>query len=80
MMLYVCCCYRRVLYSPRPPKMVVNLFYPLSGIICFTKQKDTEQILNAWSGNLNSVMDLIGNVNHLITKERMVNLFPFLLK
>ncbi|XP_063682947.1 26S proteasome non-ATPase regulatory subunit 12-like [Bolinopsis microptera] len=45
----------------------------LDGIISFTKQKDTEQILNAWSGNLNSVMDLIGNVNHLITKERMVH-------
>lgn len=45
----------------------------LDGIISFTKPKDTEEILNAWSGNLNSVMNLIGNVNHLITKERMVH-------
>ena len=45
----------------------------LDGVISFSKQKDTEEILNAWSGNLNSVMNLIGNSNHLITKERMVH-------
>jgi len=45
----------------------------LDGIISFTKPKDTEEVLNAWSGNLNSVMNLIGNCNHLITKERMVH-------
>jgi len=45
----------------------------LDGIVSFMKPKDTEEILNAWSGNLNSVMNLIGNSNHLITKERMVH-------
>lgn len=45
----------------------------LDGVISFTAPKDTEEILNAWSGNLNSVMNLIGNSNHLITKERMVH-------
>lgn len=45
----------------------------LDGVISFSRQRDTEEILNAWSGNLNSVMELLGNSNHLITKERMVH-------
>lgn len=45
----------------------------LDGVISFSKPKNVEEILNSWSGNLNSVMSLIGNCNHLITKERMVH-------
>jgi len=45
----------------------------LDGVVNFSKTRDTEEILNSWSGNLNSVMTLIGNCNHLITKERMVH-------
>ena len=50
----------------------IRNFILWTGIISFSKPKDTEEVLNAWSGNLNSVMNLIGNCNHLITKERMV--------
>jgi len=45
----------------------------LDGVVSFTKQKSTEEVLNSWSGNLNAVMTLIGNSNHLITKEKMVH-------
>lgn len=45
----------------------------LEGIINFTQQKDPNDILNDWSYNINTLMQLVNKTNHLITKEEMVH-------
>lgn len=45
----------------------------LDGIINFQQQKDPNDILNDWSHNINSLMQLVNKTNHLITKEEMVH-------
>ena len=45
----------------------------LEGIVNFTEQKDPNDILNDWSFNINTLMQLVNKTNHLITKEEMVH-------
>ena len=47
----------------------------LEGIINFTQQKDPNDLLNDWSHNINTLMQLVNKTNHLITKEEMVHQF-----
>ncbi|XP_028395643.1 26S proteasome non-ATPase regulatory subunit 12-like [Dendronephthya gigantea] len=43
------------------------------GTISFLPHKEPNDILNEWSHNINSLMDLLNKTNHLITKEEMVH-------
>lgn len=45
----------------------------LEGIVNFTQQKDPNDLLNDWSHNINTLMQLVNKTNHLITKEEMVH-------
>ncbi|KAH3863587.1 26S proteasome non-ATPase regulatory subunit 12-like [Dreissena polymorpha] len=45
----------------------------LEGIVNFTEQKDPNDILNDWSLNINTLMQLVSKTTHLITKEEMVH-------
>ena len=47
----------------------------LEGIVNFTQQKDPNDLLNDWSHNINTLMQLVNKTNHLITKEEMVHQF-----
>ncbi|KAI8924944.1 hypothetical protein BC831DRAFT_463209 [Entophlyctis helioformis] len=44
-----------------------------AGIINFVSPKDPNTILNDWSQNINSLLELIVKTNHLITKEEMIH-------
>ncbi|CAB4007558.1 26S proteasome non-ATPase regulatory subunit 12 [Paramuricea clavata] len=43
------------------------------GTINFQPHKEPNEILNEWSHNINSLMQLLNKTNHLITKEEMVH-------
>ena len=45
----------------------------LAGIINFQEARDPSHILNDWSHNLNSLMQVVNRTMHLITKEQMVH-------
>lgn len=45
----------------------------LDGIINFRQHKDPNSILNDWSHNISTLMNLVNKTNHLITKEEMVH-------
>lgn len=45
----------------------------LDGIINFRQHKDPNNILNDWSHNISTLMQLVNKTNHLITKEEMVH-------
>lgn len=45
----------------------------LDGIVSFSQAKDPNDMLNEWSFNINSLMDLVNKTTHLITKEEMVH-------
>ena len=45
----------------------------LDGIINFRQHKDPNSILNDWSHNISTLMQLVNKTNHLITKEEMVH-------
>ncbi|XP_022313454.1 26S proteasome non-ATPase regulatory subunit 12-like [Crassostrea virginica] len=45
----------------------------LEGIVHFSQHKDPSDILNDWSFNINTLMQLVNKTNHLITKEEMVH-------
>ncbi|XP_076333341.1 regulatory particle non-ATPase 5 [Tachypleus tridentatus] len=45
----------------------------LAGIINFSQQKDPNEVLNDWSRNLNSLMQLVNKTTHLINKEEMIH-------
>ncbi|CAG2112556.1 unnamed protein product [Medioppia subpectinata] len=42
-------------------------------VVNFAAQKDPNQVLNDWSRDLNSLMQLVGKTNHLINKEEMIH-------
>ncbi|ODV89929.1 hypothetical protein CANCADRAFT_31025 [Tortispora caseinolytica NRRL Y-17796] len=42
-------------------------------IVSFTKAKDTDDILNDWSHKISSLLGHIETIEHLITKEEMIN-------
>lgn len=43
------------------------------GTVSFLPHKEANEILNEWSHNINSLMQLLNKTNHLITKEEMVH-------
>jgi 26S proteasome regulatory subunit N5 len=43
------------------------------GVVYFQALKDPNELLNDWSQNLNSLMNLIARTTHLINKEEMVH-------
>ncbi|EDO26121.1 predicted protein, partial [Nematostella vectensis] len=44
-----------------------------SGIVTFSSNKSPNEILNEWSHNLTTLMQLLNRTTHLITKEEMVH-------
>ncbi|KAJ3181132.1 26S proteasome non-ATPase regulatory subunit 12 [Gaertneriomyces sp. JEL0708] len=44
-----------------------------AGIVSFKQKANPNTVLNEWSTNINSLLDLIVKTTHLITKEEMVN-------
>lgn len=45
-----------------------------AGIVSFkTPNSGVDDVLNVWSGQVKSVLDLIGKTGHLISKEEMIN-------
>ncbi|KAH6562853.1 hypothetical protein BASA50_003039 [Batrachochytrium salamandrivorans] len=44
-----------------------------AGIVSFVARKDANTILNEWSHDINSLLELIVKTGHLITKEEMVH-------
>lgn len=46
----------------------------LDGIVNFSAQKHPNEILNEWSWNLNTLINLVSKTNHLINKEEMNHL------
>lgn len=45
----------------------------LVGVVSFSAHKDPNEVLNDWSGNIDSLMQLVGKTNHLINKEEMIH-------
>lgn len=45
----------------------------LEGIVCFCKPKDPVDVLDDWSSNISSLMNLVNKATHLITKEEMIH-------
>ncbi|KAI8911773.1 hypothetical protein EDD86DRAFT_188772 [Gorgonomyces haynaldii] len=45
----------------------------ISGIVSFVSKEDPNTILNKWSQNVSSLLDLIVKTSHLIQKEEMVH-------
>ena len=43
-----------------------------AGIVYFQDSKDPSDMLNDWSHNVNTLMNLISRTTHLINKEEMV--------
>lgn len=41
-------------------------------IISFAKPRDSNDVLNEWSGNMKSLLGLLERIDHLITKEEMM--------
>lgn len=41
-------------------------------IVNFAKPRDSDDVLNEWSGNMKSLLGLLERVDHLITKEEMM--------
>uniref|UniRef100_T1J1H9 PCI domain-containing protein n=1 Tax=Strigamia maritima TaxID=126957 RepID=T1J1H9_STRMM len=45
----------------------------LAGIINFSQHKDPNEVLNEWSHNIDSLMQLVNKATHLINKEEMIH-------
>ncbi|XP_074648032.1 26S proteasome non-ATPase regulatory subunit 12-like [Tubulanus polymorphus] len=45
----------------------------LDGIVNFAQPKDPNDLLNDWSHNINTLMNLVNKTTHLITKEEMIH-------
>ncbi|KZF19288.1 hypothetical protein L228DRAFT_251409 [Xylona heveae TC161] len=41
-------------------------------VVNFAKPRDADDVLNEWSGNMSSLLDLLERIDHLITKEEMM--------
>ena len=54
-------------------KTVVAKVDRLDGIVSFATAKDPSDLLDEWSRNVNSLMELVNRTTHLITKEEMVH-------
>lgn len=44
-----------------------------NGIITFVEHSDANTVLNRWSSNINSLLELVVKTTHLIAKEEMVH-------
>eukprot|EP00128_Syssomonas_multiformis_P004856 Colp12_sorted_trinity150504_noHs@23419 len=44
-----------------------------AGVVSFEQKKDPNNILNDWSNSINTMMRLLEQSTHLITKEEMVH-------
>lgn len=44
-----------------------------AGVVYFTQKKDPNDVLNDWSNNLSSLMQLVNKTTHLINKEECVH-------
>lgn len=44
-----------------------------AGVVYFTNKKDPNDVLNDWSNNLSSLMQLVNKTTHLINKEECVH-------
>jgi 26S proteasome regulatory subunit N5 len=42
-------------------------------VVNFVQASDANTILNQWSGNINSLLELVVKTTHLIAKEEMVH-------
>jgi 26S proteasome regulatory subunit N5 len=45
----------------------------LDGVVSFCKPKDPMDVLDDWSNNISSLMNLVNKATHLITKEEMIH-------
>ena len=54
-------------------KTVTSKIDRLEGLVHFRRSKDPNDVLNEWSHNVNSIMNLVNKTTHLITKEEMVH-------
>lgn len=45
----------------------------LDGIIVFQKRRDPDELINVWSHDVNSLLELVAKTTHLITKEEMIH-------
>lgn len=45
----------------------------LAEVVNFSAYKDPNEVLNDWSGNINSLMQQVCKINHLINKEEMIH-------
>lgn len=43
------------------------------GIVNFEMSKNPNEVLNDWSFSIDSLMNLVGKINHLINKEEMIH-------
>lgn len=43
------------------------------GVVCFSQNKDPDEILNEWSNHLSTLMQLVNKTTHLINKEEMIH-------
>lgn len=40
-----------------------------AGIVDFRKKRNVNDVLNAWSGDVSKMLDLVEKTNHLVSKE-----------
>lgn len=52
--------------------LVAKIDRPM-GLVCFQTAKDSNEILNSWSSNLEKLLDLVEKSCHQIHKETMVH-------
>ncbi|KAJ1685235.1 hypothetical protein LUZ63_016625 [Rhynchospora breviuscula] len=52
--------------------LIAKIDRPL-GVVCFLTEKDSNDVLNSWAGNLEKLLDLVGKSCHQIHKETMVH-------
>jgi 26S proteasome regulatory subunit N5 len=43
------------------------------GVVCFQTEKDSNDVLNSWAGNLEKLLELVEKSCHQIHKETMVH-------
>lgn len=44
----------------------------VDGIVSFVPRRDSDEVINGWSNNIESLLGLISKTTHLIAKEEMV--------
>jgi 26S proteasome regulatory subunit N5 len=44
----------------------------VDGIVSFVPRQDCDEVIDKWSKNVGTLLDLISTTNHLIAKEEMI--------